>query len=59
MIRKKGKSLCLFSAKGGVGKTVTTCNLAGIFEQLKKKVLIMDMDLVFHSIPHFLLQFII
>lgn len=45
MIRKKGKSLCLFSAKGGVGKTVTTCNLAGIFEQLKKKVLIMDMDL--------------
>lgn len=45
MIRKKGKSLCLFSAKGGVGKTTTTLNLAGIFEQLEKKVLIMDLDL--------------
>ncbi len=45
MIRKKGKSLCLFSAKGGVGKTITTLNLAGIFEAIEKKVLIMDMDL--------------
>ena len=45
MIRKKGKSLCLFSAKGGVGKTITTLNLAGIYEQIEKKVLIMDMDL--------------
>lgn len=45
MIRKKGKSLCLFSSKGGVGKTITTINLAGIFEQIEKKVLIMDLDL--------------
>jgi len=45
MIRKKGKSLAIFSAKGGVGKTITTLNLAGIFEQLEKKVLIVDMDL--------------
>ncbi len=45
MIRKKGKSLCIFSAKGGVGKTITTLNLAGIFEQIEKKVLIIDMDL--------------
>lgn len=45
MIRKKGKSLCLFSAKGGVGKTITALNLAGIFEQIDKKVLIMDLDL--------------
>jgi len=45
MIKKKGKTMCLFSAKGGVGKTITTLNLAGIFEQLEKKVLIMDLDL--------------
>ena len=45
MTRKKGKTLCLFSAKGGVGKTITTLNLAGIFEQLEKRVLIMDLDL--------------
>lgn len=45
MNQKKGKSLCIFSAKGGVGKTITTCNLAGIFGQIKKKVLILDMDL--------------
>ena len=45
MKRNKGKSLCLFSAKGGVGKTITTINLAGIFEQLEKKVLIVDFDM--------------
>lgn len=45
MIRKKGKSLCIFGAKGGVGKTATTLNLAGIFKTIDKKVLIIDMDL--------------
>jgi len=42
---KKGKSLCIFSAKGGVGKTITTLNLAGIFKAIGKKVLIIDLDL--------------
>ena len=42
---KKGKSMCFFSAKGGVGKTVNILNLAGILEQLDKKVLIIDFDL--------------
>lgn len=42
---KKGKSMCFASAKGGVGKTVNILNLAGIFEQLEKKVLLIDLDL--------------
>lgn len=42
---KKGKSLAFFSAKGGVGKTVNILNLAGIIEQIEKKVLVIDMDL--------------
>ena len=45
MARIKGKSLCLFSAKGGVGKTFNTINLAGIFSQLEKRVLIIDFDM--------------
>ncbi len=45
MARKKGKSLCIFGAKGGVGKTSTTINLAGIYQTIEKKILIMDMDL--------------
>lgn len=40
-----GKSICITSAKGGVGKTITTLNLAGIIESLGKKVLIIDFDL--------------
>lgn len=45
MARNKGISICVTSAKGGVGKTATVLNLAGIFEQLEKKVLIIDFDL--------------
>lgn len=44
MKSKKGKSLCIFSAKGGVGKSITTLNLAGVFAELDKKVLIIDLD---------------
>ncbi len=41
----KGKTMCIFSAKGGVGKTITAINLAGIYELLEKKVLLVDLDL--------------
>ena len=44
-MNNKGTSICVFSAKGGVGKTITTLNLAGIFEVLNKRVLIIDFDL--------------
>lgn len=45
MIEYRGKSMCISSAKGGVGKTTNLLNLAGIFEQLEKKVLLIDFDL--------------
>lgn len=45
MSKTKGKSMCIASTKGGVGKTITTLNLAGIYEHLEKKVLIIDLDL--------------
>ena len=41
----RGKTMCISSAKGGVGKTFITTNLAGIFSQLGKKVIILDFDL--------------
>ena len=45
MEKKIGKSLCIFSSKGGVGKTITTLNLAGVFEVMGKRILIVDLDL--------------
>ena len=44
-MNSKGTSICIASAKGGVGKTITTLNLAGLYESLEKKVLIIDFDL--------------
>jgi len=44
MGKAKGKSLCIFSAKGGVGKSTTALNTAGVFCALDKKILIIDFD---------------
>ncbi len=40
-----GKVISVFSVKGGVGKTTMTLNLAGIYCNMGKRVLIVDMDL--------------
>ena len=54
MISVKGKSICVFSAKGGVGKSVTAINLAGAFALQNKKVLIIDFDLTGGAIATYL-----
>lgn len=41
----KGVVVAVTSSKGGVGKTIFATNLLGVYETLKKKVLLIDMDL--------------
>ena len=41
----RGKIVCLYGGKGGVGKTTTLLSLAGTLSKLNKKVLIVDLDL--------------
>lgn len=42
---KKGKVITITSMKGGVGKTTTALFLASVYENLSKKVLLVDLDL--------------
>ena len=45
MAIKKGKLISIMSTKGGVGKTMITLQLAAIYSELNKRVLIIDLDL--------------
>ena len=45
MALNKAKVFVVTSVKGGVGKTTTLLNLAGIYSRMKKRVLILDLDL--------------
>ena len=49
-MKNEGKIITITSRKGGVGKTTTLLNLAGIYSNLEKKVLIIDLDLYSNSI---------
>ncbi len=44
-MNEKGKIVTISSVKGGVGKTTLVLNLAGLYFLMKKKVLIIDLDL--------------
>ena len=41
----KSSIVAITSGKGGVGKTIFSTNLAGVYHYLKKRVLLIDMDL--------------
>jgi len=44
MALNKAKVITITSVKGGVGKTTTVLNLAGIYSRMNKKVLVVDLD---------------
>ena len=50
MSLNKGKILCLFGVKGGIGKSILSMNLAGVASNNNIKTLIIDMDIYGGSI---------
>lgn len=50
----KGKSLCVYSPKGGLGKTTLVANLGAVASVMGKKVLLIDFDLYFGCLSMFI-----
>ena len=50
----KGKIITITSTKGGVGKTIALLNLAGTYEKLGYKTLVIDLDLYGGAIATYL-----
>lgn len=50
MAINKAKVITVTSVKGGTGKTTTALNIAGILTKMKKKTILLDLDLYFGSI---------
>ena len=42
---RRAKIISITSGKGGIGKSIFLTNLAGIYETLGKKVLLIDLDM--------------
>ena len=49
-MKSVGKVITITSRKGGVGKTTNLLNLAGVYSNLEKKIIILDFDLYTNSI---------
>lgn len=49
-MEKVGKTICIYSPKGGVGKTILSMNLAGVASLLDYKVLLLDFDMTSGSL---------
>lgn len=54
MKKGKGKIVTITSTKGGVGKTITTLNLAACYQKLGLKTLVIDLDLFGGAISTYL-----
>ena len=44
-VKIKGKTICLYAPKGGVGKTILALNLAGVSSIMGYKTLLLDFDM--------------
>jgi pilus assembly protein CpaE len=45
-----GEMICVLGPKGGIGKTVTSCNLAVALAEMGKSVVLIDLDLQFGDV---------
>ncbi len=49
-IEASGKVICVLGPKGGIGKTITSCNLAIALALRNKRVVLVDLDLQFGDV---------